>query len=251
MNEFSEEALTQNAFLGGQVHIWQPRKGYRAGVDPVLLAACVPAKAGQSVLELGCGVGTAVLCLGARVPGLDLIGVEHAPDYAALAVRNGDGALTVVQADIGKMPLIVRDRQFDHVIANPPFFDRTASRRSDDPAREVAHGEATPLHQWLAIAAKRLRPKGMLHFIHRAERLPELLRELPQDVGSVEVLPITSRNGRAAERIILRARKNGRGAFRLHAPLVMHQGAAHRNDRDKDYSAEINAVLREGAALEF
>ncbi|MFO7806744.1 MAG: methyltransferase, partial [Paracoccaceae bacterium] len=70
-------ALTQDAFLGGQLYLWQPRRGgYRAGVDPVLLAASVPAQAGETVLELGCGVGAAMLCLHARVKGLQLTGVE-------------------------------------------------------------------------------------------------------------------------------------------------------------------------------
>jgi tRNA1Val (adenine37-N6)-methyltransferase len=44
---------TFDAFLGGRITLEQPTKGYRAGVDPVLLAASVPARAGQSVLELG------------------------------------------------------------------------------------------------------------------------------------------------------------------------------------------------------
>ena len=51
------------------------------------VAASVPARAGQSVLDLGCGVGAVALCLGARVPGLTLTGVERQPDYAALAQR--------------------------------------------------------------------------------------------------------------------------------------------------------------------
>ncbi|MEY2961347.1 MAG: hypothetical protein RLZ60_1177, partial [Pseudomonadota bacterium] len=55
--------LSCDNFLNGKVRVWQPINGYRAGVDPVLLAAAVPAKSGQTVLELGCGVGTASLCL--------------------------------------------------------------------------------------------------------------------------------------------------------------------------------------------
>ena len=40
----SDTELTYDAFLGGKLHLWQPRRGYRAGVDPVLLAASVEAK---------------------------------------------------------------------------------------------------------------------------------------------------------------------------------------------------------------
>ncbi|WP_372993332.1 tRNA1(Val) (adenine(37)-N6)-methyltransferase [Sulfitobacter sp.] len=231
------------------LHLWQPRKGYRAGVDPVLLAATVPAQAGQRVLELGCGVGAASLCLGARVPGLALTGVEIQPTYAALARRNSQD-FEVVDADLAQMPLALRQRQFDHVLANPPYFDRDASIASKDSAREAALGERTPLEKWVEIAAKRLAPKGQAHFIHRAERLPDLIRALPHDMGSIEVLPIAPRIGRMAELIILRARKSGRGAFRLCAPLIMHEGATHLVDGDS-YVPQIRAVLREGAALTF
>lgn len=245
----SEADLTCDAFLGGLVQLWQPRKGYRAGVDPVLLAATIPAVPGQRVLELGCGAGAAILCLGARVPHLVLTGVEREQGYATLALRNGGDALEVITADIAALPLTLRQRQFDHVLVNPPYWRRDASVAANDPAREVALGEQTPLAVWVEVAAKRLAPKGMLHIIHRAERLPHLLAALPRDMGSVEVLPVTARMGRAAERVILRARKSGRADFRLHAPLILHRGEGHL-DGDQ-YTPDVRAALRTGAALPF
>ncbi|SFS64397.1 tRNA1(Val) A37 N6-methylase TrmN6 [Sulfitobacter marinus] len=249
MQSFDPDELTYDAFLGGKLHLWQPRKGYRAGVDPVLLAATVPAAPGQRVLELGCGVGAASLCLGARVAGLSLTGVEVQQAYAELARRNNP-EFEVIEADLAAMPLSLRQRQFDHVLANPPYFDRAASIASEDSTRETAMGEQTPLAKWVEIAAKRLAPKGQAHFIHRAERLPDLIRALPHDMGSIEVLPIAPRIGRMTELIILRARKSGRGAFRLCAPLIMHEGAEHIADGDS-YVPAIRAVLRAGAALPF
>lgn len=245
----SDNTLTHDAFLGGLLHLWQPKEGYRAGVDPVLLAATIPAVCGDSVLELGCGVGAAVLCLGARVQGLHLTGVEREPAYAALARRNGAGALDLVEADISTLPLTLRQRQFDHVLVNPPYWRRGASIAARNPVREVALGEETPLATWITVAAKRLVPRGLLHVIHRAERLPDLLAALPHDMGSIEVLPIAAREGRAAERVILRARKSGRADFRLHAPLILHRGTAHV-DGDQ-YTPQVRAALRSGAMLDF
>lgn len=236
---------TKDAFLGGKLHLLQPKAGYRAGVDPVLLAACVPAKQGQSVLDLGCGVGAAALCLGARVPGLELTGVERNADYAALAQQNG---LNAVTADLAQMPADLRNRSFDHVIANPPYFDRTRSTASDHAAREGALGVDTPLDTWIDVAARRLKPKGYLHVIHRAEALPELLACVFGRLGSVEVLPLVPRTDRAAELIVLRARKEGRAKFRLHFPVMLHSGTRHTRDGD-DYTPLISGVLREGAAL--
>lgn len=244
------EDLTKDAFLGGKLELFQPKSGYRAGVDPVLLAATVEAEPGQSVLDLGCGVGTAALCLGTRIPGLSLTGVEIQPSYAELARRNGGTAFTVIEADIAELPLEARDQQFHHVLANPPYFDRGAGKASQDFRRERALGEETPLKTWVSVAAKRLKPKGQAHFIHRVERLPDLLAAMQGRLGSIEVLPLNPRVDRATERVIVRGRKAGRGAFKLHAPLIMHEGVAHLRDGDS-YVAPVRAALREGAALYF
>ncbi|MEL7090416.1 MAG: methyltransferase [Pseudomonadota bacterium] len=237
--------LSHDAFLGGRVHLWQPRGGYRAGVDPVLLAASVDAHAGQAVLDLGCGVGAVALCLGARVPGLTLLGVEREAEYAALAARNG---LEVVEADLQALPEAVKARGFDHVLANPPYYDRGAGHAARDPAREAALGEVTPLAVWIDVATRRLRPKGYLHMIHKADRVPDLMRAVDARLGSLELIPICPRIGKPAELVIFRARKEGRAPFRLHAPVILHAGMRHERDGE-DYTPEIQAVLREGAAL--
>lgn len=102
----------------------------------MMLAAACPAQPGQTVLELGCGVGVASLCLAARVGRLDLIGVERDPGYAALAranaARNGL-PFRVVEADLTLLPPDLRASSVDHVIMNPPFF-RVAPRRPTPPA---------------------------------------------------------------------------------------------------------------------
>lgn len=243
--------LSEDHFLGGRLRVLQPCAGYRAGVDPVLLAAAAPVASGARVLELGCGVGVASLCLGRRVENLKLTGVELQPDYAALARRNAQANalnLEVIQADLAALPSELRQRAFDHVIANPPYFLRDRSLGAEDPGRETALGEATPLAQWVYVAAKRLAPKGWLTLIQRTERLPELLAALEGRLGSVELCPLTARRGRAAKLIILRARKNGRAPMRLLAPVQLHEGAAHLRDAP-DYTDTISAVLNEGAAF--
>ncbi len=249
----SEEDVTLDAFLGGKVRLYQPRHGYRAGVDPVLLAACVNAQPGQSVLELGCGVGAASLCLSARIEDLHITGVERQVDYAALARRNAvlnAAPLATITADICDLPTDVRQMRFDHVIANPPYYQRNQGTAADNSGREGALGEDTPLETWVRVAAKRLAPKGYAHFIHKAERLPDLLAACAGRLGSIEVLPLCARAGRKAELVILRARSAGRAPFSLHAPVILHEGATHQRDGE-DYAPLVRDVLRHGAALPF
>ncbi|MCZ8334508.1 MAG: methyltransferase [Rhodobacteraceae bacterium] len=246
---FPDDALSDDKFLMGRLRLLQPVKGYRAATDPVLLAAACPARAGESVLDLGCGAGAAGLCLATRVPGVVLAGLEVQPEYADLARRNADRngvAMEVVEGDLTAMPKGLR-RDFDHVIANPPYYDAWGSP-SPVAGRDRAVRVATPIAAWVAAAGARLRPGGWLTMIFATPCLPEALAALAPKLGSAAVLPLEPRVGRAPPRVILQARKGGRAAFRLLAPFTLHAGAAHDGDRES-YTPAANAVLREGADL--
>lgn len=247
---FAEDGLTRDAFLGGRVMLLQPRWGYRAAADPVFLAAFVPAAPGESVLELGCGAGAASLCLAARVPGLELHGLELQPDYAELARRNADlngFGLTVHVGDLRTMPSALTVRTFDQVIMNPPFH-RAAATPSPLPGRAAAHTEGAPLEVWIGAGLRRLRPRGSLTLIHLAARLDEVLAALAGRVGGIEILPLAPREGRPAARVLVRALRGARAPLVLYAPLVLHAGLHHLRDGD-DYTEEASRVLREAAAL--
>lgn len=247
---FAEDEVTADDFLGGRITILQPRRGYRAAMDPVLLAAAVPAQDGESVLDLGCGVGTAALCLAARVPGLVLAGLERQASYAGLARRNAAAngiALDVIEGDVAAMPGVLRARSFDHVLLNPPYYPPGSGTAAEDAGREAAQREATPLAAWLDAATRRLRDGGVLTLIQMAERLPDVMVALAGR-GSLTVLPVAPRMGRPAGRVVLSLRKGGRAPFRLLGPLILHAGAAHEGDRES-HTPAARAILREGAPL--
>jgi tRNA1Val (adenine37-N6)-methyltransferase len=242
---FADTDLTDDAFLCGRLQLWQPRRGYRAATDPVLLAACVDARAGQRVLDLGCGAGAATLCLAARVPGLVHAGLEVQEDYADLARRNAmrNGVvMQVVTGDVADMPRALRT-DFDHAISNPPYYS-PGGTPSPDAGRAVALQVDTPIATWVTAGLRRLAPGGWLTMIIGVDLLPGALTLAPH----ATILPLAPREGRAAARVILQVRKTGKQPFRLLAPFVIHAGPAHDGDRES-YTPAANAVLREGAAL--
>ncbi len=246
---FADDDLSDDAFLGGRLRLWQPRRGYRAATDPVFLAAACGAVAGQSVLDLGCGAGTAALCLGVRVPGVVLTGLEVQADYADLARKNAARnriGMEVVAGELTAMPAALR-RGFDHVITNPPYYPRGGTP-SPLSGRDVAMRAEVPLAAWIDAATRRLNPGGWLTLICGADGLAAVLGALSPRLGSAVVLPLVAREGQPALRVIVRARKGGRAALRLRWPLVTHQGAAHDVDRDS-YTALASGILRDGQAL--
>ncbi|MCK0151631.1 methyltransferase [Marivita sp. S6314] len=250
---FAPDDLTRDDFLGGAVRLWQPKDGYRAGADPVLLAASVPARSGETVLELGCGGGAALACLGARVPGLTVTGVEMQRAYADLAQRNLDDngvTGTIHCADLTALPPEVKAHRFDHVIANPPYFENRRAVAPTSADRAFARSGALPLAKWVSVASKRLAPGGMVTFIQRIERLPELMSAFYAHLGALELWPIQPRTHRAARLFLLRGRKTARAAFVSHPPLVLHRGDHHEKDGDS-YTKPVSNALRSAQPLPF
>src|SRR5258708_34002736 len=80
--------VTDDTLLGGKVKFRQPATGYRAAIDPVLLAASVPDTVPGRVLDLGCGAGAPLLCLARRREDLTSFGLQRGPTLAQLARAN-------------------------------------------------------------------------------------------------------------------------------------------------------------------
>jgi tRNA1Val (adenine37-N6)-methyltransferase len=233
---------SEDGFLAGKLKIRQPRTGFRAGVDAVLLAAAVPAAQSNEVLELGAGVGTAALCLAHRVVGVRVLGVEIAQELVDIAKKNSEtnalaDRVTFAAADALALPAAMR-RPFDHVFCNPPFYG-PEGEVSPDPGRARAKMDGGRLADWLKAGLKRARSGGSFTAIVAADRLFESLSVLP--AGGVTVFPLWPRAGAAAKRAILQVRIGARTPLRLLPGLILHA--------ERGYTAEADAVLRGEAAL--
>ncbi|MCS6892067.1 MAG: methyltransferase domain-containing protein [Rhodovarius sp.] len=227
--------------LGGRVQLEQPRRGLRAAVDAVLLAAAIPARAGDPVLDLGCGAGQVFLCLAARVGALSVQAVELDPELAELARRNAARAglaARIEQADLSR----VRLDPVRHAFANPPYWP--AGTASPDPARRLAaHEGAVGLTDWAAALSRALAPGGTASLILPASRFSAGAAALrAAGCGALALLPIWPRAGEPARRVILQGIRGGRGPDRLLPGLVLH-GA------DGRFTPEAEAVLRHAAPL--
>lgn len=235
---------TDDRLLDGRVIVRQPVNGYRAAIDPVLLAAAVSAKAGQKILDAGCGTGAAMFCLAARIPGLALTGLEIQRRHAVLA---GEGiALNkldetfVAVGDITRPPPDMLGA-FDVVLTNPPYGQGGTAPPNESLA--VAHMEGdVDLASWVKGCLVCLRPKGRLVMIHRADRLSDILAALHKGAGDIRILPIFPKAGQAARRVIVDAGKGRQSPDTLLPGLVLHQD-------DGAYTSAAEDVLRRGYAL--
>ena len=241
--------ITEGTLLGGRVRYAQPRDGYRTGIEPVLLAASVPARAGERVIEAGAGAGAGLMCLAARVAGVEGIGIEVDPAMAALAraniAANGLAGLSVVTGDVTQVVL----PEADHVMANPPWHDRRSTASPVERRRLAKQESGEGIEAWIVALGRAVREGGSLTMI-----VPPAL-EARWAAGCVAAgLRWTVRHalvpkpGRAAKLVLLQA-------VRVPVSIVDSRVKPGGEDEtvlheaDGEFTPKIEAVLRDGAAL--
>ncbi|HAQ36476.1 MAG: methyltransferase [Maricaulis sp.] len=238
--------MSEDRFLDGRIRVTQPDGGFRAGIDAVLLAASLVVRSGETLVELGCGAGTATLCAAARSPEGRFRGIDIDPDMIALAQANAaaNGLAERAAFETGDVALGHMAGPVDQVFFNPPFFDDPSALRPPKPGKTRAYltGD-TSLADWVGAARRLLKPKGRVTLIHRADRLGDILTLLQSGWGDVAIRPIHPRADSAAKRVLVSARRDTKGALHLHPPLVLH------DDAGGQYSAEAEAILRGRAGI--
>ena len=230
--------ISEDRFLNGRILVRQFKGGFRAGLDAVMLAAAVPARGADAVLELGSGAGTASLCLAARVDGVRVTGAEIDSELVGLAnanaTANGMGDRVVfVTVDVLDLPPDMK-HDYDHVLCNPPFHAQSGERSPDAERARATHDEGD-LGNWLAVGVKRTASGGTFTAILRADRLAEALAALP--ATGVSVLPLYPRAGEPAKRVIVQVAKGSRAPLAMLHGLVLHAA-------DGRYTDAADAVLR-------
>ena len=241
-------AITEDAILGRRIRLRQPANGARAAIDPVFLAASVPAEPSHHILDIGCGPGAAMLCLAARVPQCRIAGLELQRDLVRLAgdnaILNGMGdRLSVMIGDLLQPPPRLSPGSFEHVMANPPFIERGRGSAAATPGKTAATIEgAADLGDWVRFAFTMVRAGGSVTFIHRADRIDALLGQMAGRGGAVVLFPLWAGPGRPASRVLVRAVKQSAAPARIACGLVLHEA-------DGRFTAAAEAVLRGAAAL--
>lgn len=239
---------TIDDFLGGSVRLIQPVDGYRVSMDTVMLAATVPAKPGQIVLEGGIGSAGAALCLARRIPGVKVYGIDVQPEMIALAEQN------IAYNDLGDFVSVeegsVLDRsspqaRFDHVMVNPPYLAKGKAVRPPAENKGLAHMDSTAdLSDWIKFCVHNAKNGGTISVVYRADRMDEVIARLYRRVGDIKIMPLWPRVGQPAKRVIIQGRKGMHGATQMLPGLALHS-------ETERYTPEAREVLWDGKALEL
>ena len=234
--------LSHDGFLGNRLTVAQPKRGFRAGHDSVLLAASIQVEENSNLLELGSGVGVASLCFAAREKTCSVLGIEIDPNLVDLANDNARRNELSPRVSFFAGDVVAHDfrgNHFDHVFLNPPFHLGVGQRSPDAGRARAMHDAKDALYAWTERAVELVRPGGKVTIVMREDRLPHWRERVS---GAVIVLPLLPRPGGKAKRVIARISPDSASSCMEIAPLVLH-------DEDGHPTKEAEAVLRHGAPL--
>ncbi len=225
-------ATTHDTVYQGRVQLIQPEAGFRTGFDSLMLAAALPDLDKGEALELGCGPGGALLPAAFRLSGVRFTGLEQEAGVAAMAregaVLNGFEDRVSIETGEASDWVQAHENRFDLVFANPPYFEPGKISQPGE-GKSGAYIESLPLEGWIKAMLHAARPRAPVVLIHRAADLARLLVPLDRQAGEIIVLPIASKAGEPARRVLVRARKGlKRGPLTLLAPLVSHDAEGVR-----------------------
>ncbi len=254
---------SDDQFLGGALTIRQPVRGYRAGIDAILLAAAAPIERGQGcrVLDVGAGAGTVGLAVARRIEDARVTLLEIDYVLAELATENARrnrlaDRVTVIAADAAQGGALAQGAScidglspgtFTHAVANPPYFTDGSGTPSPDPIKARSHQmAASDLDKWLRLIATTLVAGGWVTLVFRTDGLSSLLATIEPRFGGTELLPIHARAGDPATRCLVRARKGSRAPLTIRSGLVIHESPRADSHR---FTPMVEAVLRHGAQL--
>lgn len=238
--------LEKTTLFEGKVTIWQPIKGYRFALDSFMLSAFTHPQPNQHVLELGIGTGAASLALATQHPDIKIHGIDIQSHILPITKKSIDenGYSKIISLFEGNLKdRIMPGHFYDHVMMNPPFFDRGHYLHSPSSHKSISHGESdATLKDWIHEAHRTLRSRGYITIVHTARRLDEILTILSVNFGSIEVFPLWPKTGKEAKRVLIKARKCVGGPFKLHSGLILH-------NQDGSLTPQAYKIIHKGVKL--
>ncbi len=226
----------------GKLKIFQPKKGFRFGIDSVLLAYFLNLKPSQKILEIGAGSGIVSFIALTRFSGCKIWALEKENIFLEclkrnIFINNFENQIFIVAGDLLEPPFKLET--FDVVFSNPPYFKIDTGRESPYENRNLAcHEKTFNLEIFIKKTYQILKNRGSLFLIFTAFRLAELIYFLKKYKLEPKILRLVhSYPGKEAKLVLIRAVKNGGEGIRIYPPLYIYQ------EPKNNYSEELKKFM--------
>ena len=213
-----------------QLKIIQSEKGFRFGMDAVLLSGFVRVQRNENAMDLCSGNGIIPLLLSAKTEGKRFTGLELLAESADMAARsvayNGLwNRISIVCGDVRDAAVQFGGSSFDVVTCNPPYMKGGHGLANADDAVTIARHEVKLTREELVRAAAFLvRPKGRVYLVHRPFRLTELIVRMHEaDIEVKRLRMVHPYADRKPNMVLVEGVRGGKPYLTVEPPLVVYE----------------------------
>lgn len=229
----NEMKLLEHELLGyPRFIIYQQKNLFRFTIDSMLLAGFVNLKRNvKNIIDLGTGNGVIPIYLTLKT-NAKIYGVEIQTETFELGVKSVkrnklDSQITLINNDLKNSPEFFKNKKFEVVTCNPPYFKYTKSSNinKNDYLTIARHEVLTNIEEIIKTSFSLLKDKGSLFLIHRPERLVEiitLMRELKVEPKKIRF--VYPQMDKRANHVLIEGVKNAKpGSLKILNPLYIYQ----------------------------
>lgn len=241
MEKSAELELTP--FLEGSLIVYQPKKGFRFGIDSILLANFLKLKPEKLNLEIGAGSGIISLIGLKKFPEAKIFALEIEPIFIKCLKKNAfenkvQDRLFIIRGDMNS--ILFKPGIFDVIFSNPPYFKKESGRLSPYEIENIARKNLKfDLDSFLHKVSFYLKNKGNFYLIFTALRLAELIYLLKKHNLEPKILRLVySYPHSEAKLVLILAKKNAKEEIRIFPPLYIY------SSYKGEYSEEVKKMLK-------
>lgn len=230
-----------NYLLGYKdMYIVQDPTMFKFSLDSVLLPNFVTIKpTTKEILDIGTGNAPIPLIL-SKLTNANITGVEIQKEVYEMAeesvkINNLENRIKIVNADINEYYLEQKDKKYDIITCNPPYFKVTEdSNKNISSYKTIARHEVKlTLENLMKISRSLLKTNGTLAIVHRPERLIDIITLMKENnIEPKKIRFIYPKKGSEANVLLIEGTLNGKSSLKILEPLYVY------ND-DGSYTKEI------------
>ena len=224
------ELVTLDEICGGELKVYQPKKGYRFSVDALLLANFIKVKRIDTAADLGCGCGIISLILAKKWTPKKILGIELQKNLYEIAKMNTElnnlqEIFEVMNADYTKLRNIIKAESFDIIISNPPFRKPVSGKISPYHEKAVArHETAMDIESLISSSAYLVKYRGKTAFIYNADRTAELIYTMKKyNIEPKRLRFVHSKSALNAELVMIEGVKGGKPSIKVEKPFIVYK----------------------------
>ena len=225
--------------------IYQNKKLLSFSIDSILLANFVKITPRiKNIMDFGTGFAPIPLFLSlktiAKITAIDIL--EEACEYSkdSVSINHLNDQIEVRNLDIRKAHEIYKDSSFDIITCNPPFFkagDEKVLNQIEE-RTTARHETHLKLEDMITQAKRLLSTGGSLVFIHRVDRLEEIILLLNKHRFHIKRMQyVYPKKGKKALMVLIDAKSNSKtGSMELLEPLCIY-------NEDGTYTLEVLEIF--------